>query len=164
MKLTLPLIAATSIIATSAFAQTPPPASPAPTAPAEKMAPSDSSDSLKAPSTESESLKAPSTESTVAAPSATSAEASGPTLSDDEAKAWINKVVYSSDDKNVGEISAIERDSNGQVKEIHADIGGFLGLGETRVRVMPSQFKFVGDRVVLNVTSEDAKALPKVEG
>ena len=154
MKLTLPIIAATSIIATAAFAQTPPPASPAPTAPAEKMAPSDSSDSMKAPSTES----------TVTAPSATSAEASGPTLSDDEAKAWINKVVYSSDDKNVGEISAIERDAQGHVKEIHADIGGFLGLGETRVRVLPSQFKFVGDRVVLNVTSEDAKALPKVEG
>jgi hypothetical protein len=46
---------------------------------------------------------------------------------------------------------------------MHADIGGFLGLGQTRVRVMPSQFKLIDDRAVLLITAEQAKTLPKVE-
>ncbi len=165
MKLSIPIVVASSLLATAAFAQTPPADTETPQAPAERVEP------LDAPKTEapsvtpapSEAMPAPSTETT---PS-TTAEVKpnmGPTLSDDEAKEWINKVVYSSDDKNVGEIAAIERDPSGQVKEVHADIGGFLGLGETRVRLMPDQFKFSGDRLILNVTSEAAKSLPKVEG
>ena len=46
---------------------------------------------------------------------------------------------------------------------MHADTGGFLGLGQTRVRVMPSQFKLIDDRAVLLITAEQAKTLPKVE-
>jgi hypothetical protein len=48
------------------------------------------------------------------------------------------------------------------VTEMHADIGGFLGLGETRVRLMPAQFKLMTDRVVLSVTADQAKSLPKI--
>ncbi|MEQ1711657.1 MAG: PRC-barrel domain-containing protein [Hyphomicrobium sp.] len=92
----------------------------------------------------------------------TSKKASAPMLTDEQAKAWINKVVYSSDDKNLGEVAAFQRDTAGNVTEMHADIGGFLGLGETRVRLMPSEFKLVTDRVVLNVTAEQAKNLPKI--
>jgi hypothetical protein len=36
-------------------------------------------------------------------------------------------------------------------------------MGETRVKIMPTQFKLQGDRVVLNLTQEQAKTLPKVE-
>ena len=46
--------------------------------------------------------------------------------------------------------------------ELHADIGGFLGIGETRVRVLPTQFKLVNDRVVLSVGSAEAKSLPHI--
>jgi PRC-barrel domain len=83
-------------------------------------------------------------------------------LTDAEAKAWINKVVYSSDNKNLGEVAAIARDSSGHVSELHADIGGFLGLGETRVRVMPSEFKLMTDKVVLNISADAAKSLPRI--
>ena len=83
-------------------------------------------------------------------------------LSDDQMKALINKTIYSSDDKNVGEVAAIIRDSSGDVVELHADIGGFLGFGETRVRVMPDQFNLAADRVVLKLTAEQARALPKL--
>jgi len=83
-------------------------------------------------------------------------------MTDQQAQAWVNKAVYSSDGKNVGEVGAIQRDSTGKVTELHADIGGFLGLGETRVRVMPTQFKLSDDRIILNMTSEQAKALPKI--
>jgi hypothetical protein len=82
-------------------------------------------------------------------------------MTDAEAKAWVDKAVYSSDDKNVGEVAAVQRDASGKVTEMQADVGGFLGLGSTRVRIMPSQFKLSGDRVVLNLTAEQVKQLPK---
>jgi hypothetical protein len=83
-------------------------------------------------------------------------------LTDLEAKSWIDKAVYSSDGKELGEVAAFARDSSGKVTEMHADVGGFLGLGETRVRVMPAQMKLMSDRVVLSVTSDQAKTLPKI--
>jgi hypothetical protein len=83
-------------------------------------------------------------------------------LTDAQANAWINKTVYSSDAKNVGEVSTVQRDASGKVTELHADIGGFLGLGETRVRIMPAQFKLEGDRIILNMTAEQVRALPKI--
>jgi PRC-barrel domain len=86
----------------------------------------------------------------------------GPTLSDAEAKTWIDKDVYSIDGKKLGEVVAFVRNSAGVVSEMHAGVGGFLGLGETKVRLMPAQFKLMTDRVVLSVTSEQAKSLPKV--
>jgi hypothetical protein len=84
-------------------------------------------------------------------------------MTEAEAKQWVDKAVYSSDGSNVGSIAAIQRDASGKITEMHADIGGFLGIGATRVRLQPSQFKLSGDRVVLNVTSEQAKQLPKVD-
>jgi hypothetical protein len=84
------------------------------------------------------------------------------TLSEEQARSWIDKVVYSSDDKSLGDVAAIQRDSTGKVTELHADVGGFLGLGSTRVRVMPSQFKLEGDRVVLKLKADEIKSLPKV--
>jgi hypothetical protein len=46
---------------------------------------------------------------------------------------------------------------------MHADIGGFLGLGETRINLTPAQFKLQSDRVVLSLTAEQAKELPAVK-
>jgi hypothetical protein len=84
-------------------------------------------------------------------------------MTDAEAKTWIDKAVYSSDDKNVGDVAAIQRDPSGKVTSIQADVGGFLGLGSTRVKIMPSQFKLSGDRIVLDLTSDQVKQLPKVD-
>lgn len=152
-KLILPL-AATLMAATSAIAQTPPEATPQ--APAEKMAPAEKIEPA-APSA---------TEAPAATPSAAEAPATATvgvvTLTDEQAKAWVDKPVYSSDNKNLGEVAAVARASTGEVSEIHADIGGFLGLGETRVRVMPSEFSLAEDKVVLNITADQAKQLPAI--
>lgn len=102
-------------------------------------------------------------EKPMAPPASTSTAPEAVTLTEDQAKAWEDKTVYSSDGKNVGEVAAFARDASGKVTEMHADIGGFLGLGETRVRVLPSQFKLMNDRVVLSITAEQAKTLPKVQ-
>lgn len=84
------------------------------------------------------------------------------TMTTEQAQRLVDKTVYSSDNKNLGEVAAVQHDSSGKVTEIHADIGGFLGLGETRVRIMPSQMKIADDRVNLNISSEEAKNLPKI--
>ena len=90
-------------------------------------------------------------------------QASAVTLTEDQAKEWVDKAVYSSDGKEIGEVYEFKRAADNKVTELHADIGGFLGMGETRIKLTPSEFKLQGDRVVLNITEEQAKALPKVE-
>ena len=84
-------------------------------------------------------------------------------MTDEEAKSWIDKPVFSSDGKELGEVAGFKRAPDNTVLEMHADIGGLLGIGETRVRVTPAQFELLQDRVVLNLTQERAKALPKVK-
>jgi hypothetical protein len=84
-------------------------------------------------------------------------------LTEEQAKKWIDKPVFSSDGKELGEVAAFKRSADNTVLEMHADIGGVLGIGETRVTLTPSQFKLQNDRVVLNLTEAQAKALPKVK-
>jgi hypothetical protein len=83
-------------------------------------------------------------------------------LTADEAKAWVGKPVYSSDGKNLGDVVAFNRSEDNTVTEMNADIGGFLGFGEHRISVTPEQFTLKTDRVVLDLTSTQAKALPKI--
>ncbi len=89
-------------------------------------------------------------------------QAAGLSLTSQEAEAWIGKPVYSSDGKKLGEVAAFQRGAGNKVTELHADIGGFLGIGEHRIRLMPAQFNLQSDRVVLGLTAEQAKALPKI--
>lgn len=86
----------------------------------------------------------------------------GPTLTDQQVKTWTDKDVYSSEGKKLGEVVGFVRNSAGVVTEMHVGMGGFLGLGETKVRLMPDQFKLTTDRVVLSLTAEQAKTLPRV--
>ena len=97
-----------------------------------------------------------------ASPPAMNAPAQDLVLSEDQAKAWIGKSVYSSDGTNLGEVAAFARDASGRVTEMHAAMGGFLGIGETRVRILPTQFTVGTDRIVVALTAEQAKALPPI--
>ncbi len=83
-------------------------------------------------------------------------------LSPEQVKTWIDKAVYSSDGSKIGNVAAFLQGPNNSVMEMHADIGGFLGLGETRIRLMPAQFRLEGDRVVLGMTAAQAKELPAI--
>lgn len=85
-------------------------------------------------------------------------------LTEQEALTWINKPVYSSDGKKIGEVAAFQRDAaTNKVIGMHADIGGFLGIGQTRVKLTPAQFKLQGDRVVLDLTAAQTNDLPKAQ-
>ena len=83
-------------------------------------------------------------------------------LSDQEAKTWIDKPVYSSDGKNIGEVVDFQRDADKKVIGFHAKIGGWFGFGQTRVNIKAAQFKLQSDRIVLDLTAAQAKALPTV--
>ena len=98
-----------------------------------------------------------------APPAATSAQQSGMLLTGPEALAWAGKPIYTSDGKKIGVVAAFQRGSDNKVIEMHADVGGFLGIGETRVKLAPAQFKLADERVVLELTAAQAKDLPKVQ-
>ena len=84
-------------------------------------------------------------------------------LTDQAAKAWIDKPVYSSDGQKLGEVAAFLRTADNKITELQADIGGFLGMGEHRVRLAPAQFSLHSDRVVLDLTAAQAKELLKIQ-
>jgi PRC-barrel domain protein len=88
--------------------------------------------------------------------------AAGLSLTSQEAEAWIGKPVYSSDGKKLGEVAAFQRAADNKVTEMQADIGGFLGFGEHRIRLMPGQIDLQSDRIVLGLTAAQAKELPKL--
>ncbi len=83
-------------------------------------------------------------------------------ITEQEAKAWVGKHVYSSDGKNLGEVAAILRSADNKITELRADIGGFLGIGEHEIAIPAAQFMLQNDRVVLDLTAAQAKELPKV--
>ena len=141
MKTLFATAASIALLSTGAFAQT---------------APSTTTPPAPAPMEKTVTPTAP----TMTTPSASTT--GGMTMTDAEARTWVDKVVYSSDGKNLGEVANFVRDSSGKITEMQADIGGFLGIGETRVRLMPGQFKLDGDRVVVSMTADQAKTLPKI--
>jgi len=70
-------------------------------------------------------------------------------------EAWVGRAVYSSDGKNVGKVAAIS-DSN-----VYVDVGGFLGIGETRVLLKNGNLDAVQpDRITLKMTEAEVKSLP----
>jgi hypothetical protein len=97
-----------------------------------------------------------------AASTTTTADVAKVTLTEAQAQSWVDKPVYDSDNKQIGEIVAFKRGADNVVTELHADIGGMMGMGETRVKLTPAQFKLQGARVILNLTQDQAKNLPKV--
>jgi len=110
---------------------------------------------------------APGTTTTAPAPAmgaTTTAPADAATsLTAEQAESWVGKPVYSSDGKNIGEVAAFTRDTDDNVSEMHIDIGGVLGLGETRVRLMADQFRVSGDRMTIDMPAEQVNDLPRVQ-
>ena len=83
-------------------------------------------------------------------------------ITDQEAKAWVGKPVYSNDGKKLGEVAAILRTADNKITELRADIGGFLGIGQHEIALPAAHFALHNDRVVLDLTAAAAKELPKV--
>lgn len=72
--------------------------------------------------------------------------------------AWIGRAVYSADNKHLGEVSGTAGDM------IYVDMGGFLGIGETRVELdNDSVAEVKNDRIHIKLTEAEAKSLPPVD-
>jgi hypothetical protein len=85
------------------------------------------------------------------------------TATEAEAKNWVGKAVYSSDNKKIGSIAELTR-SGDNVSDIEFDSGGFLGFGATRYRVPATDVQQVqADSLVLKIAEADVANLPKVE-
>lgn len=73
-------------------------------------------------------------------------------------EAWVGRAVYSSDGKSIGEVAAVSDDN------VYIDIGGFLGIGESRVLLNGRDLGSVEpDRIVLKLTEVEAKNLPSTD-
>jgi hypothetical protein len=78
--------------------------------------------------------------------------------------------VYSAKDEDIGEVNKLILNSDGSVKQIVLDIGGFLGMGEHRIAVGLDQVNIIrnekGDdvRVYVDSNKETLKALPTYNG
>lgn len=78
--------------------------------------------------------------------------------------------VYGAKDEDVGEVNKLILNSDGSVKQLVLDIGGFLGMGEHQIAVGLDQVNIMrnekGDdvRVYVDSNKETLKALPTYKG
>lgn len=75
----------------------------------------------------------------------------------------LGQAVWSSNNKELGEVLKVNLDANGQVESIHFDIGSFLGIGGKIVMSEAANFSLNNDRIELKIDAEAAKALPEVK-
>lgn len=94
---------------------------------------------------------------------AAAATGSGITLTKDEVETWKGRAVYDNAGKEIGDIAAFKLSDDGRVQEMHIDVGGLLGIGETRRRVEPDNFRFEGERAVLSLPEDQIETLPEVK-
>jgi hypothetical protein len=185
MKRTLIVTLLASSLSLAAYAQdtSPTPTTPAPdaaNAPAEKMDQANpttkmdqATPTMKAPDAATQTAPTDRvgesvppmkpTDEKQAGPATTAPTAATFTATEAEAKNWVGKAVYSSDNKKIGSIAELTR-SGDNVSDIEFDSGGFLGFGATRYRVPASDVQQVqADSLVLKVAEADVQNLPKVE-
>lgn len=85
-------------------------------------------------------------------------------ITSSQAKEWVGKRIHSRDENDIGEIADFRAGSDGNVEYFHSDIGGFLGLGETSVKIKPSHFEMREGKLYLNMTKDEALQLPRIDG
>jgi len=68
--------------------------------------------------------------------------------------------VYGPDGKEIGEIEEVLEDSNGQIRAVVVEFGGFLGFGDTEVIVPLDQLQPGKEHFTTKLTQEQLSALP----
>jgi len=182
MTARISLVAVLAVMAGSAFAQEPPAApsttEQAPSMQNDQMAPS----TTPAPATEAPAATpeptpapapapAPDKEAAAPAPSGSSdVAASALKKSEDDAKmvpalnASVDKVeamdIYDANGKKIAEVDSVLEDSNGEVKGVAIEYGGFLSFGEKGAIVTLDQLKTKDGNLVTELTEEQLPTLP----
>lgn len=93
-----------------------------------------------------------------------------PEIKDLTSETLVGARVYGAKDEDVGEVNKLILNSDGSVKQLVLDIGGFLGMGEHRIAIGLDQVNIMrnekGDdvRVYVDSNKEALKALPAYNG
>jgi hypothetical protein len=69
--------------------------------------------------------------------------------------------VFSSDDRNIGQVVQAVRGPDGKVQSIQVEIGRFLGIGQRVVSISADRFEQLGDRIRARVSANDVGSLPE---
>jgi Bacterial protein of unknown function (DUF937)/PRC-barrel domain len=101
------------------------------------------------------------------APSKVETTAQAPTraafvVKEDEAKNWIGRPVFSSDNKKIGELIEIKRAPDNRVTDVYVDTGTFLGIGANLHRITSEQIQEVKpDGLVLTLKESEVQSVPQ---
>jgi sporulation protein YlmC with PRC-barrel domain len=68
--------------------------------------------------------------------------------------------VFGSDDKDVGKVVEVIRDTDGNVQSIKVEVGRFLGMGERVVTIDAKSFEQLADKVRLRISGDALGSLP----
>ncbi len=115
-------------------------------------------------------LSRPAPENTVAAQTDTDTHMRKPgettfIVAEEDVGKWVQKPVFSSDNKKIGEIVEMTRAPDNKVTDLYLDTESFLGLGGQRYRVTADQIREVKpDGIVLTLTEADVKAMAAPAG
>lgn len=85
------------------------------------------------------------------------------TLSQDEAAEWQLRPVVNQDGEQVGRVSAITLNQQGNIEELEVDMAQTMGLGGETVTVGSDQFSANKERIRLDMPNADIKDLPRVQ-
>lgn len=72
--------------------------------------------------------------------------------------------VYGSDNQQIGEVAEARMGPDGKVQSLMIKTGQALGLGERTVQIESNKFQKSGDRINLQMTSDEVKNLPSASG
>lgn len=76
----------------------------------------------------------------------------------------VGSAVYGETGEQVGEISDVLMNQQGQAERVVIDRGGFLGIGEKTIAVDMDDLTVAQDRVQVNMTDQQISELPEWEG
>lgn len=76
----------------------------------------------------------------------------------------VGSAVYGENGEQVGEISDVLMNQQGQAERVVIDRGGFLGIGEKTIAVDMDDLTVAQDRVQVNMTDQQISEMPEWEG
>lgn len=93
------------------------------------------------------------------------AGAKGPdqNLTPQDAQAWVGKPVYSNDGKELGKVDVLESSAENKATQLRADISATSGESPHQIILPSTRFTIQSDRIVLDMTANQAAALPNMK-
>ncbi len=74
--------------------------------------------------------------------------------------ALVGKYLYDKNGNDVAQIQDVKTSPDGKIQAAEIDVGGFLGIGSTRISVPVDKLQMKGDRIKSTMTAEQIRNLP----